>query len=83
MSKKVKLELNDVALIKVLHSDEVVKALQDEAKMIQLQAGEGYKTDLYDGGTRKVSSVYTATPEAYQDNLDNNTLLKALGGGIG
>lgn len=83
MSKKVRLELDDVALVKLLHSDEVVKVLEDEAKMIQLQAGEGYLTDLYEGGTRKVASVYTSTPEAYQDNLDNNTLLKALGGGIG
>ena len=83
MSKKVDLELDDVALVKLLHSDEISKALQDEAKMIKLQAGEGYEVDFYNAGTRNIASVFTATGEAYQDNLDNNTLLKAVGGGIG
>ena len=34
----------------------------------------------YRAGTRVIASVFTDTDEAAQDNLDNNTLLKAVGG---
>ena len=40
--------------------------------------GTGYDCDVYDAGTRNVSSVFTVTEEAYKDNLENNTILGAL-----
>lgn len=41
--------------------------------------GDGYAADTHDAGTRVIASVYTETPEAYRDNLENNTILRNLG----
>ena len=44
------------------------------------RAGDGYATDVYQAGSRVIASVYTETEEAMKDNLENNTLLKAVSG---
>ena len=48
----------------------------EHAKSIATRAGEGY--DVFVGKTRANVSVYTATESAMKDNLDNNTLEKAV-----
>ena len=42
---------------------------------------EGYEVTTYSGRKRANASVHAETYEARKDNYDNNTLLKALGGG--
>ena len=49
-------------------------------KQVAARAGDGYATDVYQAGTRVIASVYTETEEAMKDNLENNTLLKAVSG---
>lgn len=81
MSTKMRIELNSEGIREMLHSPEITDAISEVAQGIASRAGDGYETDVYNAGTRNVASVYTATKEAYEDNLRNNTLLTAMGGG--
>lgn len=74
---KVKIELNSRAIRDLLKSNEVRDCIKEKADEISALCGDGYESDIYYTSSRVVSSVYTATSEAYKDNLDNNTLLKA------
>lgn len=74
--KDVKVSFNAVGRV-VLKSSETREYLREFVKDIQERCGEGYNSDVKYMGTRIIASVYTETPEALQDNLDNNTLLKA------
>ena len=40
---------------------------------------DGYASDTYNAGSRVIAAAYTETEEAMEDNLENNTLLKAMG----
>ena len=76
---KVKIELNDAGFIELLKSQEITDAVKEVADQVAARAGDGYATDVYQAGTRVIASVYTETEEAMKDNLENNTLLKAVG----
>lgn len=71
-------ELNSDGVRALLQSPEMVSVLKSCADSIAARAGEGYS--VYIGPKRANISVHTATDEAAQDNLDNNTLLKAVRG---
>lgn len=77
---KVKIKLNDAGFVELLKSQEIAAAVKEVAEQVAARAGDGYATDVYQAGTRVIASVYTETEEAMKDNLDNNTLLKAVGG---
>lgn len=79
---KVKFELNRAGVRELMQSGEAIAVCKEYADAIQARAGEGYEVTTYVGKTRANASVHAATPEARQDNLENNTLLKARGGGI-
>lgn len=76
----VRLELNDAGIQELLHvvGEQVCGSY---ASQIADACGDGYNWDVYDAGTRNVSSVYITTEEAYIDNLKNNTLLRNMGNG--
>ncbi|MBQ0113619.1 MAG: hypothetical protein KBT03_10850 [Bacteroidales bacterium] len=74
---KTKIVLNSKGVRELLKSSEVRDYIKSEADAIKGRCGSGYATDSKYMGTRVISSVYTETKEAYQDNLENNTLLKA------
>ena len=78
MAKKIKFELNRSGVRELLRSDEMMAVCKQYADGIQARAGAGYESDTYVGKNRVNASVYPATKEAYRDNLDNNTLLKAV-----
>ena len=78
MSKKFELNIRGVA--EILKSEELRELLNNTALEIKARCGDGYEYDVYNAGTRLISSVYTATKEAYKDNLDNNTILKGVKG---
>lgn len=76
---QIKFELNRAGVGEILKSQAVVDVLRDTA---QAHCPEGCVVSVYTNGrSRANASIGTATEEAYQDNLDNNTLLKAIGGG--
>ncbi|MCD8207085.1 MAG: hypothetical protein LUD72_04015 [Bacteroidales bacterium] len=62
----------------VMKSAELESYLANIARGIQSRVGSAYEVDTYQAGTRVIASVSTTDPDAVQDNLDNNTLLKAL-----
>ena len=63
----------------LLKSQWALDCCKEAADLVANRAGDGYVSE-YVGQRRVNVSVHTTTDEAAQDNLDNNTLLKALGG---
>lgn len=62
----------------LLKSAEMQAVLIDYANAVQNRAGDDYS--VYVGLTRANVSVRTDNDNAVQDNYENNTLLKSLGG---
>ena len=77
---KVEIELNSAGIQELLKSAEIQGYCEELARGVASRAGDGYEVDTMVGKTRVNASVYAATKEANKDNLENNTLLKALGG---
>ena len=77
-----KFELNRNGVIELLKSQEMLDICKEYADNVQAKAGVGYEVTTYVGSKRVNASVHAETYEALKDNYDNNTLLKALGGGI-
>ena len=75
----IKVELNHTAVGELLKSSEMQELVKSYADEIAKRAGEGYASDTYSAGSRVIASAYTETEEAIEDNLENNTLLKAMG----
>ena len=75
----IKVELNHEAVGEMLKSSEMQELIKSYADEIAKKAGEGYASDTYNAGSRVIASAYTETEEAMEDNLENNTLLKAMG----
>lgn len=73
-------ELDLGGLRELMNSSEMQSQLQQGAQSVASAAGEGYESAVYVPGVVPIATAYPATPEAMQDNYDNNTLLKALGG---
>ena len=64
----------------LLKSDEMMAVCREFADGIANRAGEGYEISEYVGRNRVNVSVRTASETALQDNYENNTLLKSMGG---
>ena len=75
---KMKFVLNYEGVAELMRSDAMVSVLKSYADGIAARAGDGYNVHI--GPRRANVSVQTETAEAAQDNLDNNTLLKAVRG---
>lgn len=75
---KFKFELNEAGVAELMRSAEMQSVLISHARGISARAGEGYNVHI--GPHRANVSVRTETAAAVQDNLDNNTLLKATRG---
>jgi len=78
---KVKFKLNRAGVRELMQSSEALAICEQYAHAIQSRAGEGYEVTTMVGKTRANASVHAATEEARRDNYENNTLLKARGGG--
>ena len=75
---KLTIKLNSDGVRELLRSDEVKDFLSQKAGEISGRCGTGYATDTKLMSTRVIASVYTEDPKAMKDNLDNNTLLRAI-----
>ena len=76
----VKFVLNRSGVRELLRSQEMMDVIRDYAQQVADRAGDGYGLSEYVGRNRVNVSIGAETKEASQDNYDNNTLLKALGG---
>lgn len=79
MSKKVKIKLNRAGVRELLRSKEMGEVIKEQAVMITRRAGEGYGMSHKIGKNRQIYTVFTDTIDAVKDNMDHNTLLKAVG----
>ena len=70
---KYKFELNRSGVRALLRSDEVKAILKSKADAAAQACGNGYLMQ-----TRVVARVSAVSAKAKQDNLKNNTILKAL-----
>ena len=78
---KVDFQLNRAGVRELLQSAEMMNICRTYADRIQSRAGDGDEVTTYKGRNRVNASVHAATVEARKENYENNTLLKALGGG--
>ena len=81
MGKKVRFELNLKGLNELMKGPEMQAVLDEKAQQIQNAAGEGYEHQTYPINWIAVANVYPETKEAHADNMENNTLLKAMNAG--
>lgn len=79
---KVKFELNRGGVRELLRSSEAMSVCKRYAEAVRGRVGEGYEVTTFVGTNRVNASVHAETYEAKKENADNNTLLKALGGGL-
>lgn len=77
---QVKIELLHGGIDKLLKSAEISSFLGNIANNTAAKCGAGYEADEYMTPSRVVCSVYTSDEEAKRDNIENNTLLKAVSG---
>lgn len=79
MVDKLKIELKQTAVrTQLLKSPEVTAFLREKAKECRGKLGKGYKYNTKKGKKRANAMIYTDTAEAAKDNLENNSLLKAV-----
>lgn len=75
----VEIKLRDDGIQEILKSEAVKAECKAHADRIVSSLGDGYEADTYVGATRVNASVAAVTKQAKKDNLENNTLLKAVG----
>jgi hypothetical protein len=75
----IRIELNSSGVRELLRSDDVERCCKEKANAVQSFCGDGYETDSYKGLNRVNAMVKATTSKAVMDNLQNNTILKALG----
>ena len=78
MSKGVNFKLNRAGVRAMLRSPQMLEVCEQCARTVQARCGDGYEVSTHTGKTRANASVYAKTIEARKDNLENNTLLKAV-----
>ena len=78
---KVKFDMDRAGVRELLWSQEATGVVLPYAQAIAGRAGEGFEVTTYVGRNRVNASVHAATFEARKKNYENNTLLKAMGGG--
>lgn len=74
----VKIELNSDGIIGMMNSIEMQTVLWAYAERVAANAGIDTDINVQPGKTRASARVATASAEAYRENAENNTLLRAL-----
>lgn len=72
------IELNSEGIKELLRSAQMKAICNERAKNALSQLGEGYVISSHTGKTRVNASIYAESRKARLDNLENNTILKAL-----
>ena len=77
MSKKT-FKLNRKGVGELMKSAAMQEVLAEYATGIRNRCGDGYAQDIYVGKNRANAKVSAETYQAKKDNLENNTILKAV-----
>ena len=75
---KMQFKLNRKGVADLMKSEEMQTILKDIADNALNSLGEGYKSDARVGKNRANAMVYAETYQAKKDNLENNSILKAV-----
>ncbi len=75
---KMEFKLNRKGVADLMKSKEMQAILKEYATGIKNRCGEGYEQDVYIGKNRANAMVSAETYQAIADNLENNTILKAV-----
>jgi len=78
MAKKVEIKLNSAGIQELLKSAEIANACMQAARSVQAKAGDGYEVQSRTYPERTGAAVIAVSKEAIKENLEDNTLLKAL-----
>lgn len=78
MNNKVKFELDREGVRELLKSQEAKDMCLDIANAALTRLNSGYSVSCHTGRNRVNASVHADTAQARQDNLKNNTILKAV-----
>lgn len=75
----VKFELNLAGLNELMKSSEMQSVLESAAAQAVSNAGDGYGSRVHVANWVAIANVYPATRQAAKENLNDNTLLRAVG----
>lgn len=75
---KMKFVLNRSGVRSLMKSDEMQAALEKEAYRARSNLGEGYSVTTRKGKNRSNAEIAATTQAARRENIENNTILKAL-----
>lgn len=75
----VKFELNLAGLNELMKSSEMQNVLEGAAAQAVNNAGDGYDSRVHVANWVAIANVYPVTRAAAKNNLENNTLLRAVG----
>ena len=78
MPNKVKIELNSAGVRELLQSPEMLALCTSHAESMAAELGSGYEVDAFIGHDRAHAIVKAVSAAAIRDNLENNTILKAV-----
>lgn len=76
----VKFEPNSAGLQELMKRPQMMAICKEYADRAVAQLGDGYIVTTYNGKTRVNASVKAETYEAKRDNLENNSIYKAVYG---
>lgn len=78
----VRIKLKRKGIRELLNSEPMAELVREHGQTVASRSGDGYEAaPVHKTGQRVAVNVYAGTKEAYYDNLENNTLLKAIGMG--
>ena len=80
MAKSFRFELNRAGVRELLQSGEMAAIVTSLGSNVLSRVGAGYEISTITGQNRVNCRVAAVTYEAKKENLENNSLLKALGG---
>ena len=83
MNNSFKFELNSDGVIELLQSREMQQIISSAADKVKSKAGDGYESSVKVGKKRAYANIAAVSYKARNNNLKNNTLLKALGSSKG
>lgn len=77
---KVEIKLNSAGIRDLLRSPEMMSICEEHANNAVGRLGPGYTVTTMTGKNRVNASIFAESYEAKRENMENNTILKALRG---
>lgn len=75
---KVRIELIQAGLFELMNSGPITAQLESLGEAAMGRLGEGYEISTFHGATRANVGIRAATSETYRDQIENNTIIKAV-----